>query len=306
MYQPLFNYMKQKNHLGGLSKPHTHQSLERGLRIIEAAATIGNSATLAKIARKTALPRSTAYHLLRALVEFGYLVQDGDGRGYTLAPRLFQLTGRTWTQAQLAEISIPFLDELSRLTGEGTSLAVMRERVVTVVAKRDSEGPVRVVQKVGATRPIHCTAVGKTLAAWVSEQELDAIVDRIVFEQLTAKTITTPAAFRQELARIRAAGFAIDNEEHMEGIRCMASPVREQSGEVCAALCIVGPKNRLSLRRLMELRKPLAAVAADLSVRLGYGSIGGMSDRSPGEAERVIALRHRSKTTNRKEGESDN
>ncbi|NWF92465.1 MAG: IclR family transcriptional regulator [Syntrophaceae bacterium] len=297
--------MTQKSYSKGQGRPHTHQSLERGLRIIEAAAAIGNSATLSKIARETALPRSTAYHLLRALVELGYLVHDGNGRAYALAPRLFRLTGRTWTQAQLAEISIPFLDELSRLTGEGTSLAVMSERVVTIVAKRDCEGPVRVVQKVGATRPIHCTAVGKTLAAWLSEAELDAIINCISFERLTPKTITTPVAFRRELERVRASGFAIDNEEHMEGIRCMATPVREQSGEVCAALCIVGPKNRLSLRRLTELRKPLARVAADLSVRLGYGSIRGMAEKSPEEAGQRIALRDGRNISNRKEGDND-
>ena len=123
------------------SRPsQTHQSLARGLRVIEATAANGGSATLAEITRRTALPRSTAHHLLRALVEFGYLVQDGDARAYTLAPKLFRLTGRTWTGEQLAEISIPFLNELSRRTGEGTSLAILRNGVVTVVAKRDPEG----------------------------------------------------------------------------------------------------------------------------------------------------------------------
>jgi DNA-binding IclR family transcriptional regulator len=247
-----------------------HQSLERGLRVIETIADLGGSATLSEIARKTALPKSTAHHLLRSLIEFGYLVRDGEARPYKLGPNLFRLTGRTWTQAQLAEISISFLDELSRLTGEGTSLAVLREGLVTIVAKRDSEGPVRVVQKVGATRPIHCTAVGKTLAAWLPESDLDNILHRFHFEKMTAKTITTHAAFRRELAHIRGAGFAVDNEEHMEGIRCLATPVWDQSGEVCAALCIVGPKSRLSLRRLTGLRKPLFALAGDLSVRLGY------------------------------------
>jgi IclR family acetate operon transcriptional repressor len=112
--------------------------------------------------------------------------------------------------------------------------------------------------------------VGKTLAAWLPESDLDNILHRFHFEKMTAKTITTHAAFRRELAQIRAAGFAVDNEEHMEGIRCLATPVWDQSGEVCAALCIVGPKVRLSLRRLAELRKPLAARAAGLSKRLGY------------------------------------
>lgn len=259
----------------GSSPSKTHQSLERGLGVIEAAAANGGSATLSEIARKTALPRSTAHHLLRALVEFGYLVQDGEARAYRLAPKLFRLTGRSWTKEQLAEISMPFLDELSRRTSEGTSLAILRDGVVTVVAKRESEGPVRVVQEVGGIRPIHCTAVGKALAAWLPARELDGILGRIALERKTARTITTPAAFRRELARIRATGFAIDNEEHIEGIRCIATPVRDHSGEVRASLCVVGPKSRLPQRRLAEIRRSLAAVAADLSERLGYGSTEG-------------------------------
>lgn len=263
----------------------THQSLKRGLRIIEAIAAIDGSATLAEIARKTVLPRSTAHHLLRALVEFGYLIQDGDARTYTLGPKLFRLTGRTWTKEQLAKIAMPFLAELSRRTGEGTSLAVLRDGVVTVIAKREPKGPVHVFQEVGARRPIYCTAVGKTLAAWLPDQELEGIISRTVFEQNTAKTITSPTAFRRELARVRATGFAIDNEEHIEGVRCIATPVRDHSGEVRASLCVVGPKNHLPQRRLPEIRQALAAVAAGLSARLGYGSKGGVSDRSMGKTE---------------------
>ncbi len=251
----------------------SHQSLERGLRVIETIADFGGSASASVIARKTGLPRSTAHHLLRSLITFGYLLQDGEAQPYKLAPRLFKLTGRAWTQGQLAEISVPFIDELSRRTCEGTSLAILREGVVSVVAKRDSEGPVRVVQKVGTVRPIYCTAVGKILAAWLTEKELDDIIGRIVFERTTANTITAPAVLKRELARIRVNGFAVDNEEHIEGIRCIAAPVRDHSGKVCAALCIVGPKNRFSPRRRKELRGPLLDVAEKLSVQLGYGTV---------------------------------
>jgi IclR family acetate operon transcriptional repressor len=251
----------------------SHQSLERGLRVIEAISDFGGSASVSAIARKTELPRSTVHHLLRSLIAFGYLLQVGEAQPYKLAPRLFKLTGRAWTQGQLAEISIPFIEELSRRTGEGTSLAILREGVVSVVAKKDSEGPVRVVQKVGAVRPLYCTAVGKILAAWLPEQEIDDIIGNVVFERITANTITTPAVLKRELARIRANGFAVDNEEHIEGIRCISAPVRDHSGTVCAALCIVGPKSRFSPRRLKELRGPLQDVAEKLSVQLGYGAV---------------------------------
>ncbi|MFB3816486.1 MAG: IclR family transcriptional regulator [Candidatus Methylomirabilales bacterium] len=254
------------------SRTHTHQSLERGLRVIEATARMGGTATLAEISRRTALPRSTAHHLLRALVDFGYLVQDGDARPYRLAPKLFRLTGRTWSPEQLAEVARPCLEDLSRRTGEGTSLAMLRSGVVTIVAKCDPLDPVRVVQEVGTARPIHCTAVGKALSAWLPEAELEAVLARTTFERKTPRTLPTPAAFRQELARIRATGFAVDNEEHIRGIRCIAAPVRDHSGEVRAALCVVGPKSRLPHRRLLQIRRPLGAAAAALSAQLGYGS----------------------------------
>jgi DNA-binding IclR family transcriptional regulator len=260
----------------------TYQSLERGLRVIEATAAIGSAATLSEIARKTGLPRSTTHHILRALVEFGYLAQDGGARSYRLGPKLFRLTGSSWTKEQLAEISMPLLERLSRRTEEGTSLAVLRDGAVTIVAKRESEGPVRVVQEVGAHRPIHCTAVGKALAAWLPDSELEGIIARTSFEPMTARTVTTPSAFRRELAHIRASGFAIDNEEHIQGIRCIAAPVRDHTGAVCASLCVVGPKSRLPQRRLAEIRRPLAAAAADLSALLGYGP----DRRGPEAAER--------------------
>lgn len=264
----------------------THQSLERGLRIIEVTVANGGAATLSQIAHQAALPRSTTHHLLRALVEFGYLVQDGNAQPYRLAPKLFRLTGRQWTAEQLAEAGRPFLEELSRRTGEGTSLAMLRDGMVIIVAKCDPQDPVRVVQEVGTPRPVHCTAVGKALLGWLPDAETDAIIGRTVFDAKTPKTITTPAAFQQELARIRATGFAIDNEEHILGIRCIAAPVRDHSGTVCASLCVLGPKSRMPQRRLMEIRKPLAAVAADLSGRLGHGSPEGETT----DEERVRAL----------------
>jgi DNA-binding IclR family transcriptional regulator len=257
-----------------------YQSLERGLRVIEAIADAEGSATVSAIARKTGLPRSTVHHLLRALVESGYLVQDDGTPTYELSHKLFRLTKRTWTREQLAEIAAPFLEELSRRTGEGTSLAVLRDGAVTVVAKREPEGPVRVVQEVGAVRPLYCTAVGKALAAWLPARELEGLIRRSVFTPMTPNTITSAVAPRQELARIRTSGFAFDNEEHSLGIRCLATPVRDHSGEVRASLCVVGPKNHLPKRRMPELRQALAEVAADFSARLGHASIRELSQSS--------------------------
>jgi DNA-binding IclR family transcriptional regulator len=254
----------------GPARSRTHQSLERGLRVLEATAAFGGAASLADVARRTGLARSTAHHLLRALVAFGYLAQEATAQPYRLAPRLLRLAGRTWSREELSAMAQPCLAEILGRSGEGASLAMLEDGVVTIVAKQDPERAMRVVQEVGATRPLHCTAVGKALAAWLPPAELDRLLQRTAFDRKTPTTITSATAFRRELARIRRQGFAVDDEEHVEGIRCLAVPVRDHAGEVRAALCVVGPKSRIPRRRFRELRRLVARVAAGLSARLGH------------------------------------
>jgi DNA-binding IclR family transcriptional regulator len=248
----------------------THRSLERGLALLEAVAAAGRPASLAETARRLGLHRSTAHHLMQTLVSAGYLRQEKATRGYELTPKLYQLTGRMWSAEQLREIGQPFLEELMRATGEGTSFAAWLNGGITIVAKREAEVPVRVVQDVGGQRPIYCTAVGKAIAGWLPAGELRAALGRTRMQRLTPKTITTQAAFEAEVRRIRAAGYAIDDEEQFEGLRCIAMPVFCYTGGVLGALCVLGPKHRMTQQKLMAVRAPLGDLARKLSERLGY------------------------------------
>lgn len=252
----------------------THRSLERGLAVLESVATTNGPVTLAETSRRLGLHRSTAHHLMQSLVSLGYLRQDEKTRGYGLTQKLNQLTGRLWTPEQLGEIAQPFLEELSCATGEGTSVAAWIGGIVTIAAKREATGPVRVVQDVGGSRPIHCTAVGKAIAAWLPQAEVKAALARTRMEKLTPKTITTQAAFDSELRRIRAAGYAIDDEEQFLGLRCIAMPVFCYTGHIVASMCVVGPKHRMTLQKLQAVRAPLAALSQRLSERLGYPAAG--------------------------------
>jgi len=123
-----------------------------------------------------------------------------------------------------------------------------------LVATRDADGPVRVVQSVGAQRPIHCTALGKVLLAWLPDDERARLVSGIKFEKLTPKSIVQRTAFERELRRARVAGYAIDDEEFVTGVRCLAAPVFDQAGGVVMALGTIGPKHRMTHQRLRECR----------------------------------------------------
>ncbi len=251
-------------------KQSTHRSLERGLAVLEAVARASGPVSLADTARRLGLHRSTAHHLMQTLVSAGYLRQEKSSRGYELTPKLYQITERLWTVEQLAELAQPFLEELTQATGEGTSVAVWVNGTIRIAAKREADGPVRVVQDINAHRPLHCTAVGKALAAWLPPSEVKAALARTRMERLTPKTITAQAAFEAELRRIRAAGYAIDDEEQHQGLRCIAMPVFCYTGQVFASMCVLGPKHRMTHQKLQAVRAPLAALSGQLSQRLGY------------------------------------
>lgn len=251
-------------------KQSTHRSLERGLALLESVASGRGPVPLVEVARRVGLHRSTAHHLLQTLVSAGYLRQEQATRGYELTPKLFQITGRLWSPEQLGEIAQPFLEQLTQETGEGTSVAAWLDGAVCIVAKREADGPVRVVQSLGVDRPIHCTAVGKALAAWLPAAEVRAALARTRMERQTPKTITTQAAFEAELRRIRAAGYALDDEEQHLGLRCIAMPVFCYTRQVFAAMCVLGPKQRMTHQKLLAVRAPLAALSRKLSERLGY------------------------------------
>jgi DNA-binding IclR family transcriptional regulator len=253
-----------------MKQPSTHRSLERGLALLETVAAAGRPASLAETARRLGLHRSTAHHLMQTLVSAGYLRQEKATRGYELTPKLYQLTGRLWSTEQLRDLAQPFLEDLMRATGEGTSFAAWLNGEVTIVAKREAEAPVRVVQDVGGQRPIYCTAVGKAIAGWLTAAELRAALGRTRMQRLTPKTITTLAAFEAEVRRIRAAGYALDDEEQFEGLRCVAMPVFCYTGGVLGAMCVLGPRHRMTQQKLLAVRVPLGEMAKALSERLGY------------------------------------
>lgn len=252
----------------------THRSLERGLAVIELLAAAEGQLQLAEVARRLGLHRSTAHHLMQTLVALGWLRQDEESRSYALSAKPFQLTGRKWSVAQIGEMAQPLLERLSQQTGEGTSVAAWNNGIVTIAAKRESDGPVRVVQDVGGQRPMYCTAVGKAIAGWLPRAEVLAALARQPMTPLTPKTITTVAAFESEVRRIRNAGYAIDDEEQFEGLRCIAMPVFCHTGEVAGSMCVVGPRHRLTHQKLAAVRAPLAALAAELSRRLGFVDAG--------------------------------
>ncbi|MGQ0543737.1 MAG: IclR family transcriptional regulator [Betaproteobacteria bacterium] len=244
------------------------QSLSRGLRILDLVSSQPGGVALVVICRETGLHRSTAHHLLQTLVLHGYLAQDEATRAYRLGARVFHLASTSWSEGQLAHLALPYLQELVRRTGESTNLAVRKDDQAILVETMDGQGTLRVVDRVGAARPIHASAIGKVVLAWAPETEREAILQSLKLKAFTTRTIVDRTKLRRELNRVRTAGYALDDEEMAQGVRCVAAPVFGVPGRIVGAIGIAGPAARVSMSTLVRYSRPLMSAVRRLSDRL--------------------------------------
>ena len=248
------------------------QSLQRGLGILEIIAKKQTGVTPAEISREIGLHASTTFHLLRTLTALGYVSQDPGTKQYYVGSKIFHLASSVSNEVQLLKMANPLLADMAQQTGETSHLAVFERGEVIVVGKIDGESPVGVTERVGYPRPAHCTAIGKVLLASLSDAEFQAFFSSADLRPSTPRTITSRLALEQELARVRTQGYAIDDEEFAQGLRCLAAPVRNFTGTVVAAIGISGPVWRVTLDRVARLTEFVRAASARLSHALGHGT----------------------------------
>jgi IclR family KDG regulon transcriptional repressor len=250
----------------------TVQSLERAFAILESIANSSQPLGLADLSRATGLHTSTTFHLIKTLIVLGYVIQD-EAKRYRIGPRLFMQAAGAFNEVELVNLAMPHLKRLAEETGETTHLAVRADAGIAVIAKVDARSSIRNSERVGLVRPAYCTAIGKVLLSALPRADLDAYLRGGPFEAYTPKTITAPAALREEIKRVAAAGTASDDAEFNHELRCIAAPVRNFTQQTIAALGISGPVWRVTLKDMQRLSARVAATADDLSRDLGFRGV---------------------------------
>jgi IclR family pca regulon transcriptional regulator len=252
----------------------TSRSLERGLAILSSFNSDRPLIGVSELSRDLALSRSTAHRYFMTLAQLGYLQQDRDSKRYRLGPRVLDLGFSAINSMDVREIAAPHLRELSDETGYTVNLAILEGTDVVYIERCRSARPgqreIDLDLHVGARLPAYCTAMGKAMLAFLPEEQCDEIIARIDFVPRGPNTLTDPAAFREELARIRASGVALNDEELAYGLRSIASPIRSQSGEVVAALNLAVQRTMLSAEELMARFGPIVTRTA-LAISRGMG-----------------------------------
>lgn len=250
--------------------PYQVQVLDRALGILDVLSDEGQELGPAELSEQLDLHKSTVHRLLMVL-ERHRLIERGPQNGkYRLGLRLFELGSKAVAQLDLRERVRPYLERLVAETGETAHLCILDGNQMLSIANVESPRTLRTPSTVGRRTPLHCTSVGKALLAFLPEDEADALIKRCELTRYTGRTLTAPAWLKAELKRVRQRGYAMDNEEIEEGLRCIGAPVRDYSGRVVAAISIAGPAFRLIKARIPAVSQAVIGAAEDLSEELGY------------------------------------
>ena len=238
------------------------QSLHRALDVLEALTAAGGTASLSDLAAACGLPLPTLHRLAATLAGRGYLRQLPDRR-YCLGSRLVPLG--TAAHALLGERALPVLRDLAGLTGESANLAVLAQGRAEYVAQVPGRHTMRIFTEVGNRVALHCTGVGKALLASVPAAQTRRLIDAGALTVRTESTITDPAALHAEIALIRARGYALDEGEMEDGVRCVAVGI---PGALPMAVSVSGPAARMTDALVGSAVAALRTACADLTARL--------------------------------------
>jgi IclR family pca regulon transcriptional regulator len=240
--------------------PDFVQSLERGLAVIRAFDAAHPELTLSEVAAATEMTRAAARRFLLTLADLGYV--RSDGRLFSLTPRVLDLGYAYLSSLSLPEVAEPHLEALVAEVNESSSVSVLDRGDVVYVARVPTSRIMTVAISVGTRFPAYATSMGRVLLAGLPDEDLAAYLESVTLQRLTSRTVATVEALRSELARVRSQGWALVNQELEEGLRALAAPIRDRSGQVVAAVNVSAHASRTSLEAMKRELLPSLLTAA--------------------------------------------
>jgi len=234
--------------------------------ILAARAETGIS--LAELSTILDMPKSTTHRYLSTLIELG-LAERNDADRFRLGTKVIELAGAYLANSDLRNESQSILGELAEESGETIHLAVPDGTEVVYIGKVESRHAWGMLSRIGTRLPIYCTALGKSILAFGSEDLLQKVLAETM-KPRTPNTITTAVALEAELRLVRLRGFAIDDEENEKGICCVGAPIIDYAGQPIGAISISGPRERMDRERCVQLGPLVRDAAHRISRRRGF------------------------------------
>jgi len=249
-------------------KTHSVPGLERGLSLLEMLSESPAGLTLSQFVRRSGLPKSSIHCLVITLVRRGYLRRCERTHRFKLGLKLLTMATAPLTQIELSERAAPHLNALMRETKLTVHMAIFEQNEAVLIGKVEAPALLKLSTWIGKRIEVHCTALGKALVAYLSDENLDRLIARYGLSRHNENTITSAHKLKSQLAQVRKVHYAFDDEEDEIGLRCIAAPIFNHLGRAVAAVSVSGsvsqitPENRGSLAQ--KVTKAALAISAEL------------------------------------------
>ncbi|MGH9785048.1 MAG: IclR family transcriptional regulator [Terriglobia bacterium] len=253
------------------SKAPRVNAVHRGLQILEMLAEQRKAWSTSEISRRLKIPKSTASYLLHTLETRGYLHREENGN-YRLSMKLLALGSQAQHGVEVREVALPILRRLVAETGITGHLAVLEGNVAIYIERVPAPGFIQMDTWVGRQMPLHSTSSGKALLAFFPENRLEPLLSSAPLPRFTPKTIIALPRLKQELKKIREAGFAVDDEENTPGVRCVAAPIFDRFGREAAAISVTGPVQQIPHEHLARIAEKVKEAARQITRAMGGGA----------------------------------
>jgi IclR family KDG regulon transcriptional repressor len=249
--------------------PIMNYSVAKAFAILEYLASTGGARELGVISRALGMHKSTTYRFLSTLAALGYVAQDPETSRYALGSRVVWLASTYLDSLDLRTLARPLLEKLVEDTRETVHLAILDNFEVVYIDKVDGHQPVKMASRVGNRMPAHSTGLGKALLAYNNESQWPVYVNKKGLISYTPNTITNPEEFYTHLQGVKQRGYAIDNSENEDGIRCVAVPIHDHTGNTIGAISVSGWSLTMTPERDEGLAMRAKDTARQISERLG-------------------------------------
>jgi IclR family transcriptional regulator, KDG regulon repressor len=247
-------------------KSYTVQPILKALRLLEAVGWKGHDVKLTEIARELGLPKTTAFRYLQTLAFAGFIRHDAEKDRYGVGPRIRMFAEAEKSLWRLRRIAVPEMEAVARTYNETVNLAMSSGFDVVYVEIVRGDRMLRMQARIGEHHPLHSTALGKAILAFLPSAERTAILDSPLGE-MTARTIRSSAMLRRQLSEAQRRGYSLEREETEDGISCIGVPILDREGYPLAALSLAAPDRRLM--SILDLAsRSLEGAAQTISARL--------------------------------------
>ncbi|WP_134685031.1 IclR family transcriptional regulator [Brevibacillus migulae] len=247
------------------------QAVERALKILDLFDETETELKITDISERMQLHKSTVHSLLKTLQLHGYIDQNPENGRYRLGMKLFERGNFVIHGLDIRKVAKRYLVDLSLQTGQTTHLVILDDKEGVYIDKVEGQLATILYSRIGRRVPLHSSGAGKVLMAFLKEEEQQKILTGYRYVVHTPNTITNEADFRKELAKVRQAGYSVDNQENEPGVRCIAVPILNHKGQVIAAISISTLVSRVDDEQLQQFLVLLQQAAAEISEQMGYG-----------------------------------